>query len=173
MLKIVLTGPESTGKTTLAKALATHYNTVWVPEFARSYLETIKRAYVESDLLTIAKGQIESEEDLLQTANKLLFCDTALLVLKVWSEVSYNRVDAWIEEQFHTRPYDLYLLCGTDTKWEYDPLREHPDGREMLYKIYLKHLSTYNLPFIELNGDLSARCQKAIHFINDLLVFQK
>lgn len=169
MLKIVLTGPESSGKTTLAKALAEHYQTVWVPEYARTYLENLDRDYEEADLLKIAKGQLQLEEQMIPQANKLLFCDTSQLVLKVWSEVKYGTCHPWILEQLKQRTYDCYILCGIDIPWEYDPQREHPKYRQELYAQYQKNVNDLNLPYIEVAGTPSHRTQMAIKRIDQLL----
>ena len=165
MQKIVLTGPESTGKTTLAQLLADQYRVDWVPEYARNFLEGLNRPYRESDLLDIAKGQLQLEEEFAAKANPFLFCDTGMLVLKIWSEFKYGRCHPWILEQWETRHYDLYLLCGTDTNWEFDPLREHPNQREELYFLYKKALIESEKPFMELSGSLSERCQKVLAHI--------
>ena len=152
MLKIVLTGPESTGKTTLAKHLAGHYRTAWAPEFARSYLNGLGRPYERADLLKIAEGQLALEDEIAATANDLLFLDTSLEVIKIWSEFRYGNCDPWILEKLKTRPSDLYLLCKPDLPWELDPQRENPKDREALYDIYRQELMALNVPFSEIQG---------------------
>lgn len=153
MLKIILTGPESTGKTTLARQLAAHYRTFWVPEFARIYLDHLERPYEQSDLLQIAKGQLALEDKLAKKAARLLFCDTGLLVLKVWSEYKYGACHPWILEQLHKRKYDIFFLCGIDVPWKFDPQREHPGVRQELYLLYKKELQSFKIPFVELRGN--------------------
>ena len=140
LLKIVLTGPESSGKTTLAKALAAHYQTVWVPEYARNYLEPLGLDYQEEDLLHIAKGQLDLEEQFANQSKGLLFCDTGLIVLKIWSEYRFGRCHPWILEQLQHRHYDLYLLCSPDIPWHYDPLRQNALDRELLFELYPKEM---------------------------------
>jgi NadR type nicotinamide-nucleotide adenylyltransferase len=159
--RISITGPESSGKTTLAQALAARFQTLWVPEYARAYLETLARPYVFEDLEEIAKGQIAWEDESAREANKLLFCDTDLLVLKVWSEYKYGRCAPFILEALAARPYDLYLLCRPDIPWVPDPLRENPGEREELYNIYLSELRSMNARFLELNGPLADRLERA------------
>jgi NadR type nicotinamide-nucleotide adenylyltransferase len=154
---IVLTGPESSGKTTLARRLAELHGTAWVPEYAREYLENLGRPYEESDLLEIARGQLEREERAKAKAEKFLFCDTGMLVLKVWSEVKYGNCHPWILEQLQSGRYDFFLLCAPDIPWEPDPLRENPDGRHFLYGIYKKELKRLSLPFVEVSGDVEER----------------
>src|SRR5665213_2884464 len=149
--KIVVIGPESTGKSTLCEKLAEHYNTLWVPEYAREYLEKNGTEYSYEDLLTIAKGQIELEErvsgigyQVSGKSNQLsaisnqqnspfpihhspVFIDTDMYVMKVWCEFVFNRCHNWILNRIAERKYDLYLLCDVDLPWVKDALREYPD----------------------------------------------
>ena len=111
---IVITGPESTGKTTLCKQLAAHFDTQWIPEFARSYIDDLNRPYLKKDLLEIAKGQMELEKKTTQKSNKPVFLDTSLEVIKIWSEYKYGICDDWILEQLKKRKHFLYLLCQPD-----------------------------------------------------------
>lgn len=158
-LRLLLTGPESTGKTLLARRLAETCQTVWVPEYARAYLETLGRPYAEEDLLPIARGQLQLEDFHAQFARRILPCDTGLLVIKVWSEFKYGRCHPWILEQLRQRSYDLYLLCGTDVPWAYDPQRENPDEREELYAIYKRELEQLGVPYTELWGGVEERVE--------------
>ncbi len=162
MKKILITGPESTGKSVLARQLAAHYQTAWVPEYARTYLEKLGRPYTEEDLLHIARGQLQLEDFQAQFARTVLPCDTGMLVMKVWSEFKYGRCAPWIIEQLYKRHYSLVLLCGIDTPWEYDPLREHPRQREALFAIYKRELQRLGLPYVELWGGKEERLEKAI-----------
>jgi len=165
--KIVIIGPESTGKSTLAKALADHFGEPWVPEYAREYLEKLDRQYEFDDLLAIAKGQVVLEEKLSKDANKFLFCDTDLRVLQVWSESKYNRVHPWILEQIAARKYDFYLLTDIDTPWEYDPQREHPEPemRQYFFDWYRSLLEANPTPFQIVRGDLQSRLLAAIFYL--------
>lgn len=135
----MIIGPESTGKSTLAKALAKELETVWVPEYARDYLIQINRPYQEQDLLQIAKGQIALEDTLALQAHRWLICDTDLYVIKVWSEHKYHRCDPWILQQIAKRNYDLYLLTDIDLPWEDDPLRENPEPNMRTYFFNVYH----------------------------------
>src|SRR5688500_2464937 len=129
MKKIVILGPESTGKSTLAGQLAEHYNTVWCPEFAREYLLQLGRTYTFDDLLKIAYGQLELEDTMeTQARNGLYIIDTDMYVMKVWCEVAFNNCHTWILKQIVKRRYDLYMLCNTDLPWVQDGLREYPDA---------------------------------------------
>ena len=166
--KIVLLGPESTGKTTLARELAKHYESTWVPEYAREYLNALDRPYQKSDLLEIAKGQIEQEDQQATKARDILICDTNLWVIKVWSEYKFGYCHSWIEEQINRRVYDYYLLTDIDIPWHEDPLREHPDQRGALFQIYHRHLSRQSVPFELLAGDQQTRMERAITLIDSL-----
>lgn len=166
--KILITGVESTGKSTLAVTLATYFNTVWVKEYARTYLNDLNRKYVLSDLLKIAKGQIAAEDILLNEANQYLFCDTGMLVLKIWSEYKFGQCDPFILKQLRERKYDLYILCSVgDVVWEDDPLRENPDLEERLelHEMYKKELKKLNVPYIEVSGSITERRQQIIDWL--------
>ena len=172
MLKIGITGPESAGKTTLAKALAAHYKTAYVPEFSRLYLEKHGPGYDEADLLEIAKGQYSWELAYSRDAKRLLICDTDLLVIKIWSEVRFQECHPWIERQLHLHPYDLFLLCKPDLPWEPDPLRENRDDRDELYQRYLKALQDMNANFFEISGlDFEQRLGLAVSSVDRFLGF--
>jgi NadR type nicotinamide-nucleotide adenylyltransferase len=168
--KVVITGPESTGKSTLSEALAGALHTVWVPEFARGYLEKLGRPYTEDDLLEIAKGQLRLEDELLRKANKLLICDTDLYVIKVWSEHKYGRCHPWILEQVAARKYDMYLLTDIDIAWQDDPLREHSDDamRKYFMQVYSDITSNSGVVWEKISGASEERLQKALLAINNL-----
>lgn len=157
MKRILFTGPESTGKSALATRLAEEWDTVWVPEYARTYLEQLGRPYNEADLLNIAKGQLQWEDRYAEKATDFLFIDTGMLVMKVWSEFKYNRCHPWILEQLQRRQYDLWVLCGIDIPWEPGPMRENPNEREALYGIYRQELQQLGVTFIELWGSREER----------------
>jgi NadR type nicotinamide-nucleotide adenylyltransferase len=167
--RIAIVGPECTGKTALAQVIAEHYQTEWVREYARGYLDKLAIPYVQEDLLRIAKGQMLIEDEFFRDANKLLICDTNLLVLKVWSEFKYQRCDPWILEEIANRNYALHLLTYIDVPWQADPQREHPHEREKLYAIYKQELVQMNVPFIELRGTIEKRKEIAIHALDNLL----
>lgn len=166
--KIVIIGPESTGKSTLSKALATHYQTVAAAEYARAYLEQRDGLYQEPDLLQIAAGQLASEDALLPKANKLLFCDTDLYVIKVWSEHKYRHCAPSILQTIATRSYDLYLLTDIDMAWQPDPLREypHPAMRRYFFKVYLDIVQHAGVPFALIKGNPEQRLGAATRFID-------
>lgn len=169
MKKIVIIGPESTGKSTLCDQLADHYKTVWCPEFAREYLLERGMNYTFDDLLKIAHGQLELEDTLLTEAkNGLYFIDTDMYVMKVWCEVAFENCHTWILKQIARRKYDLYLLCATDLPWQKDELREYPDlaFRNKLHKIYKDILINSNTMWAEISGTDVQRLQMAVGIIN-------
>jgi len=165
--KIVVIGPESTGKSTLSAALAEELQTVWVAEYAREYLEQLNMPYTKDDLTEIAKGQLKQEDELAEQANRCLICDTDLHVIKVWSEAKYNSCDRYITEQIATRQYDMYLLTYIDTEWEDDPLREHPapEERTYFYNIYRDIVQNSNLPWADIRGAHEERLKTALYAI--------
>ena len=174
LIKVVLFGPESTGKTTLAQALANHYQTEWVPEYAREYLQekwNKEHKTCEShDLIPIAEGQIRLENSLAEKANKLLICDTDLLETKVYSEAYYlGYCDPVLEKYALQNTYDLYLLTSIDIPWEKDDLRDKPNERERMFLYFKETLEKYNKNFIILNGDNGERLALAIKSIDKLL----
>ncbi|HNP07852.1 MAG TPA: ATP-binding protein [Cyclobacteriaceae bacterium] len=167
--KIVIIGPECTGKSELSEYLSRHFNTCWVPEYARTYLDILNTPYQESDLMKIAHGQIKLEDEWLPEANKILICDTNLLVIKVWSNFKYGRCNEEILQMIKERTYDLYLLTYIDIPWQEDPQREHPDKREVLMKIYKEELEQQSVPVVEIKGEREERRANAIKAIEQLL----
>jgi NadR type nicotinamide-nucleotide adenylyltransferase len=165
--RIAITGPESTGKSTLAEALAMHYNSVFVPEFARDYIEKLERDYDFSDILVIAQGQLKQEQEFAGKASGFLFCDTELLVTRIWSWHRYGKTHEWIDNQINNKRYDLYLLCNIDLPWEYDPQREHPHLREYFFNWYHKELISLDVPFVIISGTAEERLFNAIKAINN------
>ena len=175
--KVVVIGPESTGKSTLCEKLAAHYKTEWVAEYAREFLALNGKAYNAGDLLKIALGQLRNEA--YATSNvehstsptKLLFIDTDLYVIKIWSEFVFNSCDNSILTQIASRQYDLYLLCNTDVAWVNDALREYPDKqrREHLFHMYKDAMINQSVPWVEINGNYKQRLNKAIQAINSIL----
>ncbi len=164
--KVCVLGPECTGKTDLSQQLAAHYQTAWVAEYARAYLDKLGRPYVQSDLLKIAHGQLRMEQEWARDANRLLICDTNLIVVKVWSEFKYGNCDEEILQLIRSTTYDLYLLTYIDIPWQHDPLREHPNERETLFRIYLKEMENQQTPFVEIMGTREQRLNTAVNAIS-------
>ncbi|WP_269685879.1 DUF4301 family protein [Flavobacterium lacustre] len=172
IIRIAIFGPESTGKTTLAKQLADHYKTVWVPEYARDYLQK-KWDKNQSicdidDMLPIAYGQTKLENDSALIANKYLFCDTNLMVTKVFSEMYYDFCDTLLDKAARAHQYDLFFLTDIDVPWEKDDIRDSPEGRESIFSVFKQSLIDHKKPFITLSGDKETRLNTAISILNDL-----
>ena len=235
--KVAIIGPESTGKSTLCSELAAHYQTLWVPEYAREYLETNGTSYTYDTLLEIAKGQVRSEEKYLeqlkaaagndpskqsevpftnpdnpgstkltastkttstvnptsgyqnstaqsdntnptktnttqnQLTQPLLFIDTEMYVIKVWSEFVFRKCHQWVIDQAADRQYDLYLLCNVDLPWIYDVLREYPtpEPRQQLFRMYHDIMVNQPVPWVIIQGDYEQRLSAAVAAINRIL----
>jgi len=167
MKKIVITGPESSGKSTLTGELANHFQVNSVREYAREYLEQVGRPYAETDLVHIAIGQVKLEQQAEILGGEYLFYDTDLLTLEIWSDFKYDRCDLWILEEFKKRPKDFYLLCKPDLTWVPDLLRENPDDLEEIYQHYISYLRHHNLPFAIIEGLGKSRLQNAIQIIEN------
>ena len=178
--KIVIIGPESTGKSSLCNQLAEHYDTIWCKEYAREYLLENGTDYTYDDLLTVAKGQLKLEEKATETvrmmgqqynnASSLLFIDTDMYVMKVWCEFVFERCHQWILDQSVERKYDLYLLCNVDLPWVKDELREYPDleNRLKLYHIYKDIMINQPTPWVDISGDYEERFKKAKEAVDKL-----
>jgi NadR type nicotinamide-nucleotide adenylyltransferase len=188
--KIVIIGPESTGKSSLCKQLAEHYQTVWVEEYARQYLLKNGTQYTFENLLDIAKGQVASEESGVgslpagrqgwEVANKSkignlkseIFIDTDMYVMKVWCEFVFEKCHHWILNRIAERKYDLYLLCNIDLPWVKDELREYPDliSRQKLYHYYKDIMLNQNVPWVDISGTYEERLEKAIVATDSLFI---
>jgi len=168
--KILITGPECTGKTTLAQELSRFYGSTWVPEYARRYLMQIGREYEEHDLLVIARGQLREEREAAASGASLLFLDTSLLVMKIWSEYKYGRCDPWIESSWQEASYDVILLLRPDIEWEYDPLRESPKYRDQLFEAYEKYLKESGKKYHVISGQGNKRLERAVKIVQKALM---
>ena len=162
MLKIIVTGPESSGKTTLCKALSKHFNLPFSKEFAREYLDLLNRDYNQNDLLKIAKGQLKSEQN-----TQLL--DTDLITIKIWSKYKYGNCEKWILDEIEKQKSEnrFYLLCKSDIPWQADAQRENPHEREELFKIYKKELENLGHNYFIVEGE--ERKEKSISKISSLM----
>ena len=174
VIKIVLFGPESTGKTTLSEQLARHYNSVWVPEYARDYLQKKwndeRKTCEPQDLLPIAEGQMALENRLAKKATDVLICDTDLLETKVYSEAYYlGFCNPLLEKYALENTYDLYFLTYIDVPWQIDDLRDKPNERERMFLYFKETLEKYNKDFVLLQGDKKTRLQTAVSHIDKLL----
>ena len=168
MFKVAITGPESTGKSTLAERLAKHFNVAYIPEYSRTYLENFEGKYTENDVVEIAKAQhnliIEEEKK----NPKILIADTEIIVCKIWIEYVFKHPNEMTEDLLRRQNFDLYLLCDIDLPWVYDPLRENPniDERKELFEIYKNTLTKMNVPFGVVRGSDEERVNNALEIIN-------
>lgn len=173
-VKVVLFGPESTGKTTLSKQLARHYNSVWVPEYARTYLQekwnNTKTTCTPEDLIPIAIGQINNENRLAPKADKVLICDTDLLETKVYSEAYYvGSCDPVLEKFALQNTYDMYFLTYIDIPWEADDLRDKPTERKEMFDFFERTLIKYNRPYTVIKGTPKERLDQTTKIIDTLI----
>ncbi|SET79413.1 AAA family ATPase [Hymenobacter actinosclerus] len=175
MLRVALTGPESTGKTTLSRLLAEHFRTAWAPEYARDYLTAHGSAYTLADLEEIARGQlraeVRAEAEARRLGRPLVFCDTDLLVIKIWAEHAFGTCPDWILRRIAQQHYDLVLLLAVDLPWEADPLREHPqpEHRAHFFALYQRELRHQLSNFVEISGPPVQRFEQACSHVNELL----
>ena len=169
MAKVLVTGPESSGKTTLAAALAAHYQVPWNSEFAREYLDGLGRPYVQADLRRILSGQLIGEHLVSSQSPTLSFHDTGAEVVYVWSEVKYGSVDTWIRAEVEAADYDLRLLCRPDIPWVADPLREAADDLERgrLFDRYVGLFQSLGQSFEVIEGE--GRLGRALGAVDGLL----
>lgn len=163
-LRIAITGPESSGKTAIAKLLAEKMNGIFIPEFAREYLQN-KSHYFQNDLDDIARGQMKQW----QIEGDLLIADTELTVIKIWSEFKYNNCSEFILDSYENQAFDHYFLCKPDIPWEPDPLRENENEREELFELYLAELKQMKRPFTILSENLENRLALCDAVISNLV----
>lgn len=163
MIRIAITGPESSGKTTLCKALAAYYGVGYIPEYARTYLEKTKGKYEQSDLDHIARGQYDN---LINAPGDLLICDTDFHVIEVWSAYKYESVSSYISLLLQEDLFDLHILCKPDIPWDPDPLRENPEDRDFLFERYIAALEKHHKNYIIVEGSSDKRIEKSIKSIH-------
>jgi NadR type nicotinamide-nucleotide adenylyltransferase len=167
--KVVLTGSECTGKTTLAADLARHYGTVWVPEYVRGYAESKDAPLVAGDVEPIAHGQIAAQDAARERARSLIILDTDLLSTVVYAEHYYGACPDWISAEALARRADLYLLCGIDAPWTADLQRDRPDSREAMQALFRGALNSRAFRFVDVRGDWRQRFQTARQAIDELV----
>ncbi len=167
--KIAIVGPESTGKSTISKQLAKHYNVPWVPEYARYYCAALTEPCNLQDETNMFHGQVALEESVLAMAEGgFIICDTTFLTVKIWSDEMFGETPQVVLDELAKRPYDLYLLLDIDLPWEDDPLRDFPAQREHFMDIWHQELQALQANYIVING-IEDRLQNAITAINNFL----
>jgi|WetSurMetagenome_2_1015567.scaffolds.fasta_scaffold175974_2 nicotinamide riboside kinase len=174
VIRVVLTGPECTGKSTLAMQLASHYNTIYIPEYAREYVAGLTRPYTYFDVEHIAETQIIQLNEFCPGANKILFLDTYLIITRVWFDVVFHRHPVWIDEELARNQIHLYLLCNTEISWEPDPVRENGGSqREYLFSRYRSELESWGCNYGIVSGTGTTRLQNAILLVDNFLKSNK
>ncbi|HLP03992.1 MAG TPA: ATP-binding protein [Paludibacter sp.] len=170
MLKIAILGPESTGKTELAKRLSEYFNAPWVPEYAREYIGNLDCPYTYDDVCQIAEVQIEQENNYNSgtTESDFVFFDTDLIITKVWFEYKYGKIPDFLANRMETCYFDFYILCEDDLPWQPDPLREHGTDRKYFFDWYKNEIEQTNKPYVIVNGFGEQRVQNAIQAISTL-----
>jgi NadR type nicotinamide-nucleotide adenylyltransferase len=169
IFRVAIMGPESTGKTTLAKTLAKHYNTIWVPEYSRKHVEKLHLPYTREDILLCARKQLESEQQALMKATKLLFADTELINCSVWLKDVFNEEDDWIQTKISEYEYDLYLLMNYDLTFVHDPVRENPHRRKYFFEWYRREMEERKFKYRIIQGIGDTRMQMAVSEIDKLI----
>lgn len=170
--RVVISGPESTGKTTLAEQLARSFGTVWVPEYARGYVNNLGREYDYQDLVHIGRRQIEELTDQYDSARQFVFFDTGLIITRVWFLERYQTCPAFIDRAIREIPVDLYLLCQTDIEWVNDPVREHSGlDRERLFNRYQDELIRYGASYRMIEGRGESRLRNALLAVQEVCGF--
>ena len=170
MQHIIVTGAESSGKSTLVAALQEALNCPFCSEYAREYLTDLQRPYDYADLLHIAEGQLAAQNKCINTESESPYriFDTDLLTIKIWSEYKYHQTHTWVLDNIKASENEIYLLLKPDIPWEFDILRENPDNRSEIYAIYKKELMEYGKRFVEIGGSHEERLKKSLQIIRDL-----
>jgi HTH-type transcriptional regulator, transcriptional repressor of NAD biosynthesis genes len=166
--RVSVFGPESTGKSTLARRLAAHFGTHWVPEYARAHLEAHGGKIEAADIDVIARGQLACEDALALDAERVLFCDTDVLLTQVWSETLFGSTPAWVSEAARTRRYHLTLLCDVDVPFVTDSVRYLPNARREFHDLCVAKLVERDRSFVRIYGDWDARFSTAVEAVNAL-----
>lgn len=175
LIKIVIFGPECTGKTTLSRQLAAHYETVWTPEFLREFAQNKwdneQKVCEPDDIIHIAQGQIRLENEASNNANRLLICDTDLLETKVYAEAYFEGFKlSELNQAITHNHYELYLLTGIDIPWQADDLRDRPMQRTQMLADFESALIAHHKPYVSLTGDKPTRLKKAIDAIEERMM---
>jgi len=166
---IVITGAESTGKSTLTEALANHFDVPFIPEIAREYVENLSEKYNYHDLENIAKKQIKQLTQLKKTKHPYIFVDTWLIITKIWFKVVFNKIPVWFDSAIEENKIDLFLICDIDLPWIPDAVRENGgEQRKILQNKYIQNIKDYNFKYKIVSGKDDERIQNAINYLNYL-----
>lgn len=172
MLKIAIMGPESTGKSAISYFLANYYKTVWVPEFAREYCAGLNHEPTLFDELNMLRGQLALEDKLISGANRLVFCDTMFLTVKIWSEYEFKTYPAELDAELAARSYDYFLIMNIDLPWQDDPLRNFPDLREHFMQVHITEIAALGKPYSIISGIGAERENNALRAIENFLTIK-
>jgi len=169
--RVIITGPESTGKTALCCDLARHYKGIVIPEYARTYISALGRKYTYNDVVHIALKQLEQMKEKRNLKAPFLFVDTYLIITKVWLRRVFGEVPGWIDQEIRNTYDALYLLCEPDIPWEPDSVRENGGFmRTVLLNEYLDELKNARLNYYFINGIGEKRLNCAIEKVNKFIV---
>ena len=177
IIKIAIIGPESTGKSTLSEHLAKHYQTLWVPEYAREYCSKLTGECTLEDEMNMFHGQLASEDAAIASLQssadngqpKLLICDTTIVTVKMWCEHVFGSCPPEVQKEFDERYYDLYLLMNIDLPWKEDPLRDFPHLRQYFMDWYIRLMKEKNANYKIISGSDEERFENAIKVIDEFL----
>jgi NadR type nicotinamide-nucleotide adenylyltransferase len=166
IVRVAILGAESTGKSTLAEALAQHYGTVWVPEYLREFVDTRGRVPFEEDQYGIACTQLERENQAAARASRFLFCDTTPLMTAIYSRVYWNRVDEQLAALAAAHDYALTLVAAPDNPWVPDGLmRDSDEVRQMEHGMVVETLEERRIAFVQVSGDLPQRMRQVMELL--------
>jgi NadR type nicotinamide-nucleotide adenylyltransferase len=173
--KVTFAGAESTGKTTLSLPLAVHFNTTWLPEYGRLYVEQVRSCEDQMDMDNIARGQAQLEQAGARQANRLLVCDTDVLVSLIWQERYFVRYPEWMNQLYESQPSHLYLLCDLDVPWVADRIRDSgsEERRKWFHRRFIEEFERRGLPYVLLSGSPEQRWQKAVEAVEQHFPFMK
>lgn len=170
-IKIVILGPEASGKTTISQQLAEHFRTIWLPEYGRQYIENLGRKYEYKDVVHIAQKQIELENEYIKKAKNILFVDADLINIKVWFEIVYGQKPQWFDQKMIENFAEFYLLCSPDLEWQSDSVRENGgEMRKFLFELYRSNLEYYKLNYEILSGIGNKRIENAVNIIKNFKI---
>ena len=169
--RVCVFGPESTGKSTLARDLARHFRTVYAWEYARPLLDPAGGQCTPEDIPRIARGQVAAEDALAYQANRVLFCDTDVLTTTLWSEVLFGDTPQWVRDLAEQRRYDLYLVTDVDVPWVDDRQRFFSDEtvRRQMFERFLSAVQSRGRPHRVIRGDWRQRFAAACEAVRALI----